>query len=622
MPGGGGLQVPGGVPGMFPAPNSAQRVGGSSREGGASNDKVRAKVPLQKGRSLMDWIRLMNERGPALNGIGGRKMRVTMEELAKHNTREDAWMAVNGVVYNVTEYMEFHPGGEGKLMEGVGTDATALFNRYHSWVNPQTMLEKTIVGPLVAPPAMHLAAPGNAGSGGGPVTLGVPGTPSAAVPRRAGSAIAQTTDKKALPQKLRTDWYQTEKEVFLNVYVPNLSPKALAAAGGADGKEVVLTISEVVHGHKHQVAVRLGGLLRFNTAEQPVLHFGPKKLEVRLLKDNTGQWPSDDIKVTTATEATTVVAPDSNSSTVSKVTKRGSDFTVKGCVISEIKDINGRGLMTYVIDLPADPQIDRVIGDWEPGQHLYLSFPQSYRTGYEGADDRRPYTPSAFARKNGTHWQAVLDIKLYPDGVFTGPNGPLQKHSQVPGEMCQIRGPAGHKASAWLDDAKGQAITLLAAGTGITPLISVLRAHLGFSPWTHVTTDTAAGGEFTGSCSSAALIYSVRQWNDVLEWEEIQVILGLVGPQRLRVHVIITDGPVPKHPELSEGISISNEKLDVESLRALVKVSKYANSSGDVAMGPADPHYFVCGPLSYNRSMDSKIRGIEGQDTRNIHLYQ
>lgn len=37
-------------------------------------------------------------------------------------------MYVTGNVYNVTSYMEFHPGGEDELMRGVGKDATELFN--------------------------------------------------------------------------------------------------------------------------------------------------------------------------------------------------------------------------------------------------------------------------------------------------------------------------------------------------------------------------------------------------------------------------------------------------------------------------------------------------------------
>lgn len=32
-----------------------------------------------------------------------------------------------GVVFNVTRYMDFHPGGVKELMRGVGKDATKLF---------------------------------------------------------------------------------------------------------------------------------------------------------------------------------------------------------------------------------------------------------------------------------------------------------------------------------------------------------------------------------------------------------------------------------------------------------------------------------------------------------------
>ena len=32
-----------------------------------------------------------------------------------------------GIVYNVTKYVSFHPGGEEELMRGVGKDATKLF---------------------------------------------------------------------------------------------------------------------------------------------------------------------------------------------------------------------------------------------------------------------------------------------------------------------------------------------------------------------------------------------------------------------------------------------------------------------------------------------------------------
>lgn len=35
----------------------------------------------------------------------------------------------SGFVYNVTPYMEYHPGGEDELMKAAGTDGTDLFDQ-------------------------------------------------------------------------------------------------------------------------------------------------------------------------------------------------------------------------------------------------------------------------------------------------------------------------------------------------------------------------------------------------------------------------------------------------------------------------------------------------------------
>ena len=62
----------------------------------------------------MDWIRL-TKSGKDLTGTGGKLIQVTKSELKKHNRRKDAWLALNGMVYNVTPYMDFHPGGWDEL---------------------------------------------------------------------------------------------------------------------------------------------------------------------------------------------------------------------------------------------------------------------------------------------------------------------------------------------------------------------------------------------------------------------------------------------------------------------------------------------------------------------------
>jgi len=49
-------------------------------------------------------------------------------------------------VYNMTPYLNFHPGGKKMLMLAAGKDGTALFNKYHAWVNVEFLMEKTLVG--------------------------------------------------------------------------------------------------------------------------------------------------------------------------------------------------------------------------------------------------------------------------------------------------------------------------------------------------------------------------------------------------------------------------------------------------------------------------------------------
>lgn len=40
----------------------------------------------------------------------------------------DVWIDVTGKVYNITPYLEFHPGGVDEIMRGAGKDATQLID--------------------------------------------------------------------------------------------------------------------------------------------------------------------------------------------------------------------------------------------------------------------------------------------------------------------------------------------------------------------------------------------------------------------------------------------------------------------------------------------------------------
>jgi flavocytochrome c len=55
----------------------------------------------------------------------------TMEEVAKHNKKEDLWVVVKGVVMDVTNWLDEHPGGPQAIMNFMGKDATSEFIMLH-----------------------------------------------------------------------------------------------------------------------------------------------------------------------------------------------------------------------------------------------------------------------------------------------------------------------------------------------------------------------------------------------------------------------------------------------------------------------------------------------------------
>lgn len=54
---------------------------------------------------------------------------ITLEELAKHNSELDCWTAVEGKVYNITNFIKLHPGGK-KILRAMGVDGTQIFRKF------------------------------------------------------------------------------------------------------------------------------------------------------------------------------------------------------------------------------------------------------------------------------------------------------------------------------------------------------------------------------------------------------------------------------------------------------------------------------------------------------------
>lgn len=60
----------------------------------------------------------------------------TKDDVAKHNSPDDAWTIFEGKVYDVTKYASYHPGGTDTIMMVAGKDSTALVCNEHALLLP------------------------------------------------------------------------------------------------------------------------------------------------------------------------------------------------------------------------------------------------------------------------------------------------------------------------------------------------------------------------------------------------------------------------------------------------------------------------------------------------------
>ena len=55
-------------------------------------------------------------------------MKYTSTEIAKHDSKGDCWIYANKNVYDVTHFINKHPGGSNSILRYAGTDCTTHYN--------------------------------------------------------------------------------------------------------------------------------------------------------------------------------------------------------------------------------------------------------------------------------------------------------------------------------------------------------------------------------------------------------------------------------------------------------------------------------------------------------------
>ncbi|XP_039756457.1 cytochrome b5 reductase 4 isoform X2 [Pararge aegeria] len=443
----------------------------------------RNKCALQPGHSLMDWIRLGNS-GKDLTGIGGRIRPVSPAELSTHNTQKDAWLAIRGRVYNITHYLPYHPGGPEELMRGAGIDATDLFDKIHPWVNYDSLLAKCLVGPLrfdrpdaedlfditnPSPKSDRLREPSkahelvrksmeNLANCITPVRKkitakseeNVKGIPPSkimqsliqssdlpvSISRRAGSSLVQSTDKlKDSPSQLRFDWIQTSTKLTISIYTgPLVNP-----GGSARIMNGVLFIEVATNGWLRTVKLVPEEALKEPLQLRVFSESG--KIEVIALKALSKVWKN--IGETTHGPAVPISSPRTLECRVMHVEPVSHDTTL----------------------LALCPETGPVIVPL--GHHVRV---------HQKVNDKecvRSYTPVGDSWDHfGSDLSALkLTVKRYDPGALS----PRLTDMRA-GDTVTLSGPYGSFQLQKLKQVK--ILYLIAAGTGITPMLGLLKFML------------------------------------------------------------------------------------------------------------------------------------------------
>ncbi|ETN68749.1 hypothetical protein RB195_026482 [Necator americanus] len=74
---------------------------------------------------------------------------LTRKEVSQHNNNKSAWFVIGNKVYDVTKFLDEHPGGCEVLLEQAGGDATEAFEDVGHSTDARQMREEYLVGDIV-----------------------------------------------------------------------------------------------------------------------------------------------------------------------------------------------------------------------------------------------------------------------------------------------------------------------------------------------------------------------------------------------------------------------------------------------------------------------------------------
>lgn len=549
---------------------------------GSATGNPRNKCALQPGHSLMDWIRL-GASGKDLTGLGSRAghLSVTRQELAKHNKIGDIWLSIRGKVYNVTAYVPFHPGGPDELLRAAGIDATSLFDQIHPWVNYEQILQKCIVGKLVAVDSNidteKLFFGQTVSDKIVEETLQESNSTEVEEIQESTSAIEsdrvtlQTDEEKLkiqdidedsnkasvpIPDTPRFDWIQKLDYITLIFYTGSFS-------------------NPLVEVHSPKVEKELVVCFTYNNA------FYRNQL---LLKEDV-EWPCS-IKVTWETgkiELTFKKKFGKIWDTCGMLQQSAEHLNYKSASDKFNSVIEKKLQVTHNIFLMSFKRIDGCKTVVPIGKHVRVF------VNIDGIELSRSYTPvpsslfSTLSLNDDTTDEICLMIKSYSNGTVS-----RMITDKDLNDVLSIMGPLGDFDLQRLE--KRVAFLILAAGTGITPMLPLLLFLL---------------ERRVKKCQFVRLLFFNRQEQDIPFGNQLSAIVEM--DSRLVVNHILSE-PVESWTGLSGHV---NKEMINNAIQEHIKDTGYTIK---------DIFAFICGPNHFSELSLEELHSLDITDEQ-IHMF-
>ena len=107
------------------------------------------------GSSLVSFQRVLATNKNLSPSFDPHLTELTTEEVRQHRSPSDCWTIFDGNVYDLSPFLEYHPGGFDQIMRGAGNDCTELYNKYHPWVSIEAVLGPLKLGRVKSSNSTH-----------------------------------------------------------------------------------------------------------------------------------------------------------------------------------------------------------------------------------------------------------------------------------------------------------------------------------------------------------------------------------------------------------------------------------------------------------------------------------